>query len=160
MIRRVTEADASRIAEIYNHYVLQTSISFETETVTGDEMLRRIRVLSSEFPYFVYEADGVVEGYCYVHRWKERAAYRNTLETTVYMAHGCEHRGWGRELMQKLIDECRMMGYHSLIACITADNEPSIRFHRRLGFTQVSHYREVGRKFNRWLDVCDYQLLL
>ena len=97
-------------------------------------MYVRISEISSHYPYFVYEVDGRVVGYCYAHAWKE--------------------------LMQRLIGECRKEGYHALIACITARNEISNSLHLQLGFKPVSHFEKVGMKFGRWLDVFDYELLL
>ena len=151
--------DAERIASIYNKYVSTTTITFETEPVSAEEMRGRINSISSAFPYFVYEYDGVVLGYCYAHLWKEREAYSKTLETTVYLTPESCHKGIGNLLMCRLIDECRSRGYHALIACITADNLSSLRFHQRLGFRQVSRFPKVGRKFNRWLDVIDLELV-
>ena len=159
-IRRVVPEDAGRLAEIYNEYVLRTTISFETEAVTEAEMKSRIEAIFSAFPYFVYEYDGVVQGYCYAHPWKERAAYSKTLETTVYLAPEACGQGVGKLLMERLIDDCRARGFHSLIACVTAENSTSVRFHERLGFRQVSRFAEVGLKFGRWLDVIDLQLVL
>lgn len=159
-IRRVVPEDAGRLAEIYNEYVLRTTISFETEAVTEVEMRRRIKAITSAFPYFVYEYDGVVQGYCYAHPWKERAAYAKTLETTVYLAPEACGMGIGELLMKRLIEECRALGFHSLIACVTAENTRSVRFHEHLGFRQVSNFAEVGRKFGRWLDVIDLELIL
>ena len=159
-IRRVVPGDAGRLAEIYNQYVLRTTISFETEEVTEAEMRSRIEAVSSAFPYFVYEYDGVVQGYCYAHPWKERAAYAKTLETTVYLAPEACGQGIGEALMRRLIEDCRALGFHSLIACVTAENSTSVRFHEHLGFRQVSRFAEVGLKFGRWLDVVDLQLIL
>ncbi len=156
----MTLADAGRIAAIYNKYIADTIITFETEPVTPDEMRARIETISSAFPYFVYEYDGELLGYCYAHLWKEREAYSKTLEATVYLAPEACHKGIGPLLMTHLIDECRRQGYHALIACVTADNLPSLRFHHRLGFRQVSRFSEVGRKFDRWLDVIDLELVL
>ena len=152
--------DAECIASIYNRYVSKTTITFETEPVTAEVMRGRINSISSAFPYFVYEYDGVVLGYCYVHLWKEREAYSKTLETTVYLDSEACHQGIGSRLMRHLIEECRRRGYHVLIACITADNLSSLQFHHRLGFRQVSRFSEVGRKFDRWLDVIDLELVL
>lgn len=160
MIRPVDPQDAATIAAIYNEYVLHTDISFETEALSADEMRRRILAISAAFPYFVYEEDGKVMGYCYAHPWKERAAYSRTLETTIYLAPDAQGRGIGTALMQRLIDACRRSGFHALVACITGGNEPSIALHRRLGFRQVSCFPQVGRKFGRWLDVVDLQFLL
>ncbi len=160
LIRPVRLGDAECIASIYNRYVSKTTITFETEPVTAEVMRGRINSISSAFPYFVYEYDGVVLGYCYVHLWKEREAYSKTLETTVYLDSEACHQGIGSRLMRHLIEECRRRGYHVLIACITADNLSSLQFHHRLGFRQVSRFSEVGRKFDRWLDVIDLELVL
>lgn len=160
IIRKVHPSDASAIAEIYNYYVGETTVSFEYEPVSVDEMAARIAETSAEYPYLVCEDGGKVAGYCYAHRWKERAAYIHTWETTVYVASRDRGRGVGGLLMERLVEECRAAGCHVLVACITGDNEASIRFHERLGFVRASCFRQVGRKFGRWLDVVDYELLL
>lgn len=160
MIRRVTEADAAAIADIYNEYVLHTTISFETEAVSTEKMKERIRTLSTHYPWFVWEAGGTILGYCYAHPWKERAAYAKTWETTVYLAKTAQRQGIGKQLMQKLIHACHATGCRALIACITHNNSASARFHESLGFRQVSHFTGVGFKFGQMLDVSDYELQL
>ena len=160
MIREVTIHDAAAIAAIYNDYVLHTTVSFETEPLTTEAMRDRIAHIAADYPYFVAEEEGVVTGYCFTHPWKDRAAYCHTLETTVYLSPQSQNRGLGKQLMQRLIDECRHRGYRALIACITGNNEISRAFHARLGFIQVSLFKEVGYKFGQWLDVVDYELLL
>ena len=160
MIRRVLPSDAGDIASIYNKYVENSVASFETEAVSVDEMYRRIVETSRDFPYLVWEQDGEIAGYCYAHPWKERAAYRMTLETTIYLAPKYKHKGIGYQLMASLIDDCRMLGYRALIACITGGNEESMALHKRLGFRQVSCFEKVGIKFGRELDVVDMELLL
>ena len=160
MIRLPEPRVIADITRIYNADVAQTTVTFETEPVSEVVMAERINTYSPHFPFFVYECDGEVTGYCYVHPWKARAAYRFTLETTVYLAPGQQGKGIGVKLMSRLIEACRAGGYHALIACITAENESSMRFHERLGFRQVSLYKEVGQKFGRWLDVADMELLL
>ena len=99
-------------------------------------------------------------GYAYVHRWKERAAYVHTLETTVYLNPDLRHSGIGTTLMQHVINECRAQNYKVLIACITVDNSDSLEFHKHLGFTQASLFHNVGEKFGRFLDVIDMELQL
>lgn len=160
MIREVRPDDAAQIAGIYNHYILETTISFETQPLSAEDMRIRIEEISSYFPYFVAENNGKLTGYCYAHPWKERTAYCKTLETTIYLASEAKGRGLGTRLMTQLIKECRNRGYHALIACITAENEESCQFHERLGFKKVSHFEQVGQKFGRWLDVADYELML
>ena len=161
MIRKVnSDTDVSAIAEIYNHYISATTVSFEIDCLDIEEMRARIVEISERYPYYVYVDNDEVIGYCYAHPWKERPAYSLTLETTIYLAANARHRGVGKQLMDKLIEECRLRGYHALVACITAENEESCAFHRTLGFEKVSCFREVGCKFGRFLDVVDYQLIL
>lgn len=160
MIRKVRLSDAEEIAQIYNRYVTESTATFETVPVSAEEMKKRIGDISMRFPYFVWEQDGRVLGYSYAHPWKERAAYSMTLETTVYVAMDAARHGVGKSLMHKLTDECRSLGFHALVACITAENLPSISLHSKLGFTEVSRFHEVGFKFGRWLDIVDMELLL
>ena len=160
MIRKITIQDAKAIANIYNEYVQNSVVTFETEPVSLHEMCRRIEEISSQYPYLICEENGKVLGYCYAHKWKARTAYRHTLETTVYVDVTAHGRGIGENLMRHLIAECRKADVHVLIACITDGNEKSIMLHQRLGFLQVSHFYQVGMKFNRWLDVVDFQLQL
>lgn len=155
------QADAAQIAEIYSYYVSDTAVSFETVPPTVDEMAARLTEITARFPCFAaVDPEENIVGYCYAHPWKERAAYGQTLETTVYLRRNYSGQGVGTLLMQRLIEECKICGYRSLIACITASNVSSREFHTRLGFNQVSDFKDVGFKFGRWLDVTDYQLML
>lgn len=160
IIRPVDLSDSNAIAEIYNHYILNSVASFETEALSYEAMEKRIIEVSSNFPYYVCEIDGNIAGYCYAHPWKERAAYKYTLETTVYINPLHLHKGIGYNLMTTLIESCTKNGFHALIACITGNNKASIALHKKLGFKKVSHFEQVGYKHNQILDVVDYQLLL
>lgn len=154
---------ASQIADIYNVYVRSTTISFDNDEVTASEMAARVGTIAAGgYPCLVCVDDttGAVAGYAYAHKWKEKPAYDTTAETTVYVAEPYHHKGVGLLLMERLIADCRKAGLHSLIACITADNAASCSFHRKLGFEQVSLFKSVGRKFDRWLDVADFELIL
>lgn len=160
-IRNVELADAQAIADIYNKYVLETAISFETEAVSACEMRDRIATISASHPYFVYDIDGTVAGYCCVHQWKERKAYCHTLETTLYVSPDFRRMGIGSLLLAKLIEACRADSQcRALIACITEGNKASIAIHSKFGFERVSLFKQVGRKFGQWLDVVDMELLL
>ena len=161
IIRPVDISDARAVLEIYDYYVRETVVTFDEETPTIADMERNILSISDKWPYFVVEENGVVAGYCYVHPWKQRAAYGQTFETTVYLRHDMTSGGIGRRLMERLIDECRLRkDIHSLIACITTENVGSRRFHASIGFEEVSLFREVGFKFGRYLDVTDMELIL
>ncbi|MDR1407937.1 MAG: GNAT family N-acetyltransferase [Tannerella sp.] len=160
MIRQVKEEDAGVIAAIYNYYVAHTAITFETEPVSGEEMRERIVRISAEYPYFVYEKDGAVAGYSYAALWKKRKAYNRTVESTVYVSPDHRHEGIGTALMTRIISELHRIQMHAVIACITIPNSESVAMHEKLGFAKASHFRQVGWKFGRWLDVGDWELVL
>jgi phosphinothricin acetyltransferase len=160
MIRKATLNDAKELAAIYNYYVENTVVTFETEPVAAKEMLERILKVSCSYPFLVYEEAGSVAGYACASRWKKREAYRHTVESTIYVRRSEQSKGFGVSLMQALIDELRERSVHAVIACITHPNPQSAGFHRKLGFRPVSRFREVGYKFNQWIDVCDWELLL
>ena len=158
MIRDFTPADLQAVTDICNHYIRTSTATFELEEVTPEAMASRFR---PGFPALVLEVGGEVGGYAYVHPWKERAAYWPTLELTVYLRPDCCAKGYGRRLVSQLIERTRALGrFHSVIACITADNEPSIGLFKSLGFKQVSMFPEVGMKFGRLLSVVDLILPL
>ncbi len=159
-VRPVSPDDAAALAAIYNYYVRETVISFETEPLGEGQMRERIVQTAAEFPYLVCELDGRVVGYACAHRWKERAAYSQTWESSIYLHHEWRARGLGRALMEALVPLCRAAGCRALIACITAENQASVAFHESLGFRQVSHFPAVGCKFGLLLDVVDLYLPL
>ena len=129
MIRKVRKEDTPAITAIYNHYIAHTTITFELKPVSEEEMLTRIRHISEKYPYFVFETEGQIAGYCYVHGWKEKAAYNQSAETTIYLAPSHTGKGLGKELMLHLIEECRRYGLHAQIACISEGNEACFVFY-------------------------------
>ena len=162
MIRDVKPQDATAITKIYNEYITNSIISFETEPLTEEDMLSRIVQISSKYPYLVYETGGIVVGYCYAHAWKERAAYRYTAETTVYLSPAYTGRGIGTLLMQKLIEECRNKNYRALIACITDDNIASKSLHIR-DFIEAQGYSGTVKEiqiFNTILNTPDNKTII
>lgn len=161
MIRAAAAPDAAAIAAIYNHYVAATTVSFEEAPVDAAQMAARLAdVAALDLPWLVLEVDGAVAGYAYATRWRARPAYRHSVETSVYLAGSAAGRGFGAALYAALLDRLRQRGLHAAIAGIAQPNEASVRLHERLGFVKVAHFREVGRKFGRWVDVGYWQLIL
>lgn len=157
VMRPVQLNDAAALAEIYNYYIKNTTITFEVTEVTADEMRQRIVEITAHHPYWVLEHKGKVIAYCYVHPWRTRAAFLHTKELSVYIDHDYCHQGIGTDFVGRIIELCRLLRYHVLIACVTSENETSMRFHERLGFRHVAHYDEVGWKFDHWIGLDDYQ---
>lgn len=153
-LRDATAADASAIAEIYAHYVLNTTVTFEEEVVGADEVARRIgAVRDAALPWLVATQHGQVVGYAYATPWRPRSAYRFSVEVTVYVADTARGQGHGRALYAALFDSLRARGLHAVLGGITLPNDPSIALHEAMGMTKVAHLPEVGFKFGRWLDV-------
>jgi len=160
MIRRVVPADARAISSIYNYYVNNTEISFEEKPVSINEMEKRIRETTAEYPWFVAEKEGSILGYAYTNKYRERSAYRYTAELTVYIKNGEEGKGLGAELMGRVIEETRKKGIHTLISAIAIPNERSVTIHEKFGFEKVGHLKDVGFKLDRWIDVGYWELVL
>lgn len=159
-IRPATRNDAAAICEIYNHYVLNTVISFETEAVSVDEMAARIDDTLQQFPWLVYEVDGRILGYAYASKWKVRKAYLHSVEGSVYLSQDSGGRGVGTRLYQALISELSRQSVHVVLGGIVLPNPGSVALHEKLGFVKVAHLPQIGRKFDQWLDVGYWQLIL
>ena len=160
-LRDATPDDAKAIVDIYNHYVATTTISFEEEPVADATMGQRIAELQDGgLPWLVAEIDGKVAGYAYASKWRARAAYRFAVESSVYLAPEYARRGLGSALYACLLARLREAGMHLVIGGIALPNAPSIALHEKMGFEKTAHFSEVGRKFERWIDVAYWQLRL
>lgn len=160
-IRAAGTGDAEAIAAIYNHYILNTTVTFEEAAVAPDEMARRIADLQSGGLPWLVAADGdAVLGYAYAGKWRVRHAYRFSVESTVYVAAGRHGEGVGDALYAELLKQLADGGYHLVIGGIAMPNDASIGLHQKHGFEKVAHFREVGFKCGRWLDVAYWQKTL
>jgi L-amino acid N-acyltransferase YncA len=160
-IRPATLDDAEQIAEIYNHFVLTSTITFEEEPVPAAEMAQRMAdIQASALPWLVATRDQRVIGFAYAHKWKARAAYRFSTEVTVYVRAGLGNSGTGSRLYTQLFAALKAGGAHAVIGGVALPNEASLRLHQKFGFEKVAHFKEVGFKFNRWIDVTYWQLTL
>lgn len=160
-IRPVDVSDSQRLAAIYNHYILHTTVSFEEDPVTPSEMGARITATVGEgFPWLVATENEQVLGYAYATGWKRRSGYRFAAESTVYLDPTRTGQGLGPRLYGQLIPILQARGVHTVIAGIALPNAASVSFHERAGFTKTAHFREVGFKLGQWVDVGYWQLML
>jgi phosphinothricin acetyltransferase len=160
MIRPVNTADAQAICGIYNYYIVNTAVSFEEDPVSVEEMEDRIRIITAQYPWFVREEAGEVLAYAYINTWRERPAYRYAAELSIYVKRGQEGRGMGRELMTRLLEAVKKTGAHTLVSGITLPNERSIALHEKFGFQKIAHFKEIGYKLDKWLDVGFWELVI
>lgn len=160
MIRDISINDAKRIAEIYNYYIKSTVITFEEDVVTENEMIERIKTTSSNLPWIVYEENNEILGYAYAREWKSRCAYKYSVESTVYLHQNKHGKGLGTKLYQELLKRIRNNNVHAIIGGIALPNNASIALHEKLGFEKVAHFKEVGYKFEKWIDVGYWELVL
>jgi phosphinothricin acetyltransferase len=154
-VRSAADADLPAVQAIYAHHVLHGSASFETVPPDLAEMARRHADITRRgMPYLVAEVGGEILGYAYAGPYRPRAAYRFTLEDSVYVAEGAAGRGVGRLLLDRLIADATALGYRQMLAVIgDSGNLGSIVLHQRAGFTHLGTLQSVGFKFGRWLDV-------
>ncbi len=160
-IRPARETDLPEILEIYNHVILHTTAVYQYVKQTLE--MRKAWYdgkVKDGFPLLVAEEAGRVVGLSTYGPFRPWAAYKYTVENSVYVAADQRGKGIARLLMSPLIDAARVQGYHAIIASIDATNEASLRLHRSFGFEEVAHFRQVGYKFGRWLDLKFLELLL
>lgn len=159
IVRSCENRDVESISDIYNYFVRNSIATFEESPVSRDEMNARVSSRIKDFPWLVCSVDDQVVGYAYAGLWLGRSAYRYSAEVTVYVKAGESRKGYGRSLYTELLQ--RLAGkYHAIIAGISLPNESSVGLHERLGFEKIAHFREVGRKFDKWIDVGYWQKIL
>lgn len=160
MIRQGRIEDAARMAEIFNHYVRTSTVIFSNDVLSADDMGRRLESVVGRFPFLVWEENGRVSGYCYVHFFHPDAVYSQTWELTEYLDHSVLGRGIGTRLLSETISLCREAGAHTLLSFITASNSQCEKMVGSLGFEKCGQIREAGYKFGEYLDDVIYQLIL
>jgi phosphinothricin acetyltransferase len=159
-LRLADVSDAEAIRAIYNHEVLHTFATFDLVPRTLAEQEQWIAHRSGAFAAIVAVDDGQVVGFGALSAYKERAAYRTSVEDSVYVAVGQQGRGIGKLIVMELLRIARVSGFHAVFARISGPSEASRGLHAACGFSLVGVEREVGRKFNKWLDVAIMQVLL
>ncbi len=154
VVRQAVLEDVPHIREIYNHYVLNSTVTFDEEPMSLSAMRKKLTTIDAlGFPFIVAESpSGQILGYAYVYPWKEKAAYRYTVENSIYLGPAATGKGLGRELLNELIMRSKAAGIREIIAVIADKGaDASIAMHEKFGFTEIGRMGKVGFKFDRWL---------
>ncbi len=159
-IRLVHHSDSEAIANIYNHYVEHTIVSFEQVPITSIEMLKRIQKVLEFGRWIVVESEGKLIGYAYSDLWNNRCSYEKTHVVSIYLNHTITVQGIGKMLYQDLINDPKKNCYHTLIGGVSLPNAASVGLHEHFGFNQVDHYQQVVFKFDKWINLGYWQLFL
>ena len=153
MIRIATETDIQQILDIYAPYIEHTTVTFEYNIPTEEAFLTRFRQITAQFPWLVWEEDGKILGYAYGSAPFHRDAYRWCAEDSVYLLPEAQGRGIGTKLCLALEKVLIYQGYQRIYALITAENQASVSFHEKLGYTLRATLPDAGFKFGRWIGV-------
>jgi len=153
MIRIAVEDDIRQMLAIYAPYIENTTITFEYNVPSEAEFLNRFRNLTKQFPWLVWEEEGKILGYAYGSAPFERDAYRWCAEDSVYLLPEAQGKGIGAKLCLALEKVLMYQGYRRIYALITAENEKSVTFHRKLGYTLRAQLPDAGFKFGQWIGV-------
>ena len=160
-VRPAGPGDAAAISAIYNHYIVHSTATFREEPATVPERSAWLAEhQGGHVVLVVEEPDGSIAGWASLSPFHARSAYRFTAEDSVYLRDDRRGRGLGGRLLSALLHHARAHGFHTVLASITAEQEASLRLHRCLGFVETARLRQVGRKFERWLDVVYLQYFL
>ena len=160
VIRLATVTDAGAVRRIYNHEVEHTTHTFDLVPRSLEDQQAWLRDREGALGVVVAEIGGDVAGFASLSEYRTRAAYRTSVESSVYVDESARGRGLGQRLMQELVRVAEVRGFHTMIARIAGGHEASIRLHQAVGFEIVGTEREVGRKFGGWLDVVVMQRML
>ena len=159
-LEKLNEVRLDEVRQIYNYYVLNTTATFHARELSQQEMRELVFFADPRYQTFVILLGTDCCGYVFITRHKNREAYDGTGEISVYLKPGCEGKGLAKLALEQIEQHARQHGFHVLIATICSQNESSLRLFLRNGYEQCAHYKEVGRKFDQWLDITAYQKIL
>lgn len=160
-LREATRSDAMVIADIFNYYVLNTSVSLELTPLAPEDMAERIvTILADGYPFYVLEEGGKIVGFYYLHQWNYRKGFRHTAEMVIYVRKGMGGKGLATKMMDHMFEVIKGKNYHTLVATVTIPSEGSIGVLKKYGFTKASELPEIGRKFDEWKSIEQWIKLL
>lgn len=156
-LKRLVEEDLHFVKQVYDWYILNSTATFHTAPVTIPELKEFMYIAHPRFQSFLICSDDQPAGYCYLTNYKKRQAYDKTAELTIYLRHDCFAKGIGKTALQQLEAAAKKALFKNLLAIISGDNERSIRFFEQNGYFKCAHFKNVGEKFGKILDVVGYQ---
>ncbi len=159
-IRLAKPSDAASILDIYIPYIINSAVTFETEVPSTENFAQRIIIYQQNWPWLVYETDGVIAGYAYATKHRERAAYQWCAESSVYINNDYQQKGIAKALYKTLFSILQYQGCRNVYAGITLPNDKSVSFHKGFGFTWLADSTNIGYKLNKWNTVSWWQLQL
>ncbi|MBJ6368300.1 N-acetyltransferase [Snuella sp. CAU 1569] len=160
MIRPVRTEDSDQLLGIYNYYVVNSIVTFDLKPFALSEFEEKVHAISAAYPFIVFEDNDRILGYAYASKWREKPAYNFTVESTVYVRQDAQGKQVGSKLYTELLRLLRQGNYHVVLGSLTLPNEASVKLHEKFGFEKVAHFKAVGLKFGKWLDVGFWQLQL
>lgn len=161
VIRPARSGDAAILAAIYNHYITRTCFTFEEHPLTPEQLSDRLdKIGAAGLPWLVAEKAGVILAYAYAGPWRERSAYRHSVEVSTYVTPEHLRAGLGARLYRVLLEQLSAAGLHTAIGVVPLPNPASVALHERLGFAKVAHLKAVGFKLGCWIDVGYWQRML
>ena len=154
------EEDAEELLKIYDYYVTDTAITFELVTPSVEEFKKRIRTISTNYPYIILKKNGKAVGYAYSNVFKGREAYKYSTEVTIYLDHNSKGKGYGKILYNELEKRLKIKGIKNIYACIASPikvdkylNNNSEEFHNHMGYKKIGTFTQCGYKFNTWYNM-------
>ena len=154
------DSDYPAVKEIYDYYVVNTTVTFSTQKIPLAELKETIPAGHPKYKSFIIKNNDMVCGFCYLSQYKKRQAYDRTAEISVYLKPEFTGKGAGKQILEKMETVARANGIIVMVGIVTAENKQSVRLFEKCGFEKCAHYKKVGEKFNRILDVVAYQKIL
>jgi phosphinothricin acetyltransferase len=159
-IRLIKESDSGDVLEIYKPYILDTVITFEYEVPSLEGFTRRIKAVTSEYPWLVLLLEDKIAGYAYASKHRDRTAYQWSVDSAVYLSPAVHGKGIARILYESLFSILQLQGYYNVYAGISLPNERSVGFHKAMGFEEIGIYKKTGYKHGNWHNTAWFQLHL
>lgn len=161
LIRSANTNDSKVISDIFNHYVVNSFFTFEENPISTEGMQQKIsEILDANLPFLVIINNDIILGYCNLHNWNNRLAYQHTKELSIYLNPNFTKKGIGSLLLSELLKNLNRESIHCILSTIAIPNEASVALHKKFGFEQASHMKQVGKKHGEWRDIEHWELIL